>query len=59
MSLEVVIAAQVLTSVATGHVTKLWERSPPKGAAAHLLARGGCSLTPALGLPLPPNASPA
>lgn len=55
MSLEGVVAAQVLTFVATGCVTEPWGRSPPKEAAAHLLARGGCSLTPALGLALPTN----
>lgn len=58
-SLEVVVAAQVLTSVVTGHVTEQRELSPHTGAAAHLLAWGSCSLTPALGLPLPPNLPPA
>lgn len=59
MSLEVVVAAQVLMSAAKGHVVELWEPSLPKGAATHLLDGGGCSLTPTLGLPLPPNLPPA
>lgn len=54
MSLEVVVSAQVHTSVATGRVTELWEGSPPKGTATRLLA-WGCCLTPALGLPLSPG----
>lgn len=58
MSLEVVVAAQVLMSVATGHITELWEQSPLR-AATHLLIWGSCSLMLALGRPLPPNIPPA